>query len=62
MSNKTSRSLESKEIKDLWIKVMNMSELNFFLLIPFHGTPCIISLITGWTVYTEKYEAQGPDV
>ena len=21
-----------------------------------------ISLITGWTVYTEKYKAQGPDV
>ena len=22
----------------------------------------IISFITGWTVYTEKYEARGPDV
>ena len=22
----------------------------------------IISLITGWTVYTEKYKARGPDV
>ena len=21
-----------------------------------------ISLITGWTVYTEKYKARGPDV
>ena len=23
---------------------------------------CTISLITDWTVYTEKYKAQGPDV
>ena len=22
----------------------------------------LISLITGWTVYTEKYKARGPDV
>ena len=28
----------------------------------FFKDTCIISLITGWTVYTEKYKARGPDV
>ena len=27
-----------------------------------HSLVCSISLITGWTVYTEKYKARGPDV
>ena len=42
IANKTYRPIELKEIKKLLIKVMNISELKFFIDTFYFGTPCIL--------------------